>query len=67
MEFYMTSFIFYFKSLYANENIDRLNLPRKDITMPTDQYWIGDNESKGLAIFTFNGFPWIVLNLFQSQ
>jgi len=38
------------------ENINRLKLPRKDIPMPSDHYWIGDNESKGLAIFTFNGF-----------
>lgn len=38
------------------ENIDRLKLPRKDIPSPTGKYWIGDNESKGLAIFTFNDF-----------
>ena len=38
------------------EEIDRLKLPRENITNPTDQYWIGDNQHKGLAVFTFNGY-----------
>ena len=38
------------------ESIDRLNLSEIDCPKPTDSIWIGDNQSKGLAIFTFNDF-----------
>ena len=37
------------------ENINRIDLGSFSDKV-TDSYWIGDNESKGLGVFTFNGF-----------
>ena len=37
------------------ENINKIDLSSFSENV-TDSYWIGDNESKGLGIFTFNGF-----------
>jgi hypothetical protein len=37
------------------ENINKIDLGSFSKKV-TDSYWIGDNESKGLGIFTFNGF-----------
>ena len=37
------------------ENIDRIDLGSFSDKV-TDSYWIGDNDSKGLGVFTFNGF-----------
>ena len=37
------------------ENINKIDLGSFSENL-TDSYWIGDNESKGLGIFTFNGF-----------
>ncbi len=38
------------------ENLDRLGLPREDLPEPSDSFWIGDNQSKGLGVFTFNDY-----------
>lgn len=45
------------------ENIDRLNLPREGLPEPSDAFWIGDNQSKGLGVFTFNGYK---LELYEN-
>ena len=39
-----------------SENIERLDLSKKDYPELSDSKWIGDNQSKGLSIFTFNDF-----------
>ena len=44
------------------EDIQKINLDLFSNTV-TDSYWIGDNKSKGLGIFTFNGFK---VKLYQN-
>ena len=44
------------------EDIQKINLDLFSNTV-TDSYWIGDNKSKGLGVFTFNGFK---IKLYQN-
>ncbi len=46
-----------------SENIERSGLPKKDYPELSDSKWIGDNQSKGLSIFTFNDFK---IDLFEN-